>query len=204
MQIVALTGNYGMGKSFALKVFQELGAFTISADYVVSELLKKPQVLEKVRTILGDVPFLPDGSLDNKKEAARIMFSDEDKLSSMEGLLHPLVFKYIEMRTAELKKKMEDLAGSSASGVVIVEVPLLFEGDYKNRFDKVITIYTDVTVALNRLQEAGVQREDAAMRLQYQMPVEEKVPLSDLTIDNNGSPEETKRRIKHIYEALKS
>lgn len=192
-----------MGKSFALKAFQELGAFTISADSVVAELLKSPRVLPKVRDILGDEVLNEDGSLD-KKAAARVMFSDEDKLDAMEKLLHPLVFKYVELRVEELKKKMEDLTGSSESGIVIVEVPLLFEGDYKDRFSKAITIYTEVNTALNRLQEAGVSREEAAMRLQFQMPVEEKLPRSDFTIDNNGTPEETRRRIKYIYEALQS
>lgn len=192
-----------MGKTFALKVFQELGAFTISADNVVAELLKSPKVLPKVRQILGDEAFNDDGTL-NKKAAASVMFSDEGKLGAMENLLHPLVFRYVDLRVEELKKKMEDLTGSSASGLVVVEVPLLFEGDYKNRFSKAITIYTEVTTALNRLQEAGIPREDAAMRLQFQMPVEEKIPLSDFTIDNNGTPEETRRRVKYIYEALQS
>jgi dephospho-CoA kinase len=203
MRIAALTGNYGMGKSFALREFEALGAFTISADEVVAQLLTKPQILQNIRPILGDSVFDPDGSLD-KKKAAEVMFDDDEKLQQMEELLHPLVFKYIDLRIDEIRKKMEELTGSSAGGLVIVEVPLLFEGNYRDRFDKVVTIYTEVTTALNRLQEAGVSREEAAMRLQHQIPVEEKIPKSDLTIDNNGTPESARRSIKYVYEVLKS
>lgn len=200
---VGLTGNYGMGKSAALNLFRELGAFTINADEIVAGLLTEQPVLDTVRGIFGDGVFDEDGRL-LKDRAASIVFSDGEKKKALEALIHPLVFQRVDELIEETRRKIQDVAGADAdAGVVVIEAPLLFEGGHEKRFDKTVTVYSEETLAIDRLEREGVARKDAALRIRSQMPIQEKIRRSDFIIENNGTPEELKRRIRQVYEALK-
>ena len=192
MLLVGLTGNFGMGKSAVLSAFQKLGALTLDTDKIVESLLVEKDVLGKIRNILGNNVFYEDGSL-NKKKVAEIIFRDEALRHSIEDIIHPLVFGKIDLF---LKKNV------SASKVAIIEVPLLFERVYEERFDRTITIYCQEETALARLGREGINREDALLRLRSQLPVVEKIRRSHFAIDNNGSIAETERQAEKIYGRL--
>jgi len=98
---VALTGNYGMGKSTVLGMFRKLGAFTVGADELVDRLLGDAGVLERLRGVLGETVFSGDGSLDRARVAS-IIFRDKGKREAVEGILHPLVFERIDEVLVEL------------------------------------------------------------------------------------------------------
>ena len=192
MLLVGLTGNYGMGKSAVLSVFQKLGALTLDTDKIVGSLLVEKDVLGKIRNILGDTVFYKDGSL-NKRKVAEIIFRDEALRHSVEDILHPLVFGKIDLF---LKKNV------SPCKVAVIEVPLLFEKGYEERFDRTITVYCKEEEALARLGKEGINREDALLRLRSQLPAAEKIRRSHFTIDNNGSIAETERQAEKIYGRL--
>ena len=192
MLLVGLTGNYGMGKSAILSAFQKLGAITLDTDKIVESLLAEKDVLGKIRNILGDTVFYKDGSL-NKREVAGKIFTDEVLRHSIEDILHPLVFGKIDLF---LEKNV------NACKVVIIEVPLLFERGYEERFDRTITVYCQEETALARLGKEGINREDALLRLRSQLPVAEKIRRSHFAIDNNGSIAETERQAEKIYGRL--
>ncbi|MBI5025737.1 MAG: dephospho-CoA kinase [Nitrospirae bacterium] len=48
MPFVALTGNFGMGKSTVLRLFKTLGAYTIDADELVRDIFKKPETINRI------------------------------------------------------------------------------------------------------------------------------------------------------------
>jgi dephospho-CoA kinase len=190
MLIVGLTGNYGMGKSTVLEAFRELGAFTISSDRVVADILEEKPVLEEIRRIFGPWVFDLNGGL-LKKRLARTIFMDNGLRAKLEGLLHPLVFENID---ETLRGVREDMA--------VIEVPLIFEKGYEKRFTKTVTVYAEYTTVLKRLKEKGISREDILLRHVCQMPVVEKIKRSDFVIDNNGAMEETLGQVRGIYEKL--
>jgi dephospho-CoA kinase len=190
--MVGLTGNFGMGKSSVLETFGELGAFTVDADEIVHDLLEEPDVLKKLRPVLGDDVFAKDGTLDREKVSAKV-FDNEDLRHAMEDVLHPLVFDRVEKMVKEADPK-----------VAVVEATLIFERGHEGRFDRVVTVYTAPDIAIARLEEQGVPREDSAKRLMSQMPIEEKVERANYSIDNSGSPEETKAKTRIVYKVLVS
>lgn len=190
MIVAALTGNIGMGKSQALGAFTREGAFTVNSDLVVAELLARPDVMENVKFILGSGVSDESGELD-KRAVADIIFNDDDLRGAYEGIIHPLVFD-----------RVNELIAASGVEIAVVEVPMLFENGYESRFDRTITVYADENVALDRLDVAGMDREDAVRRLMCQMPISDKISRSDYTIDNNGAPEEMVPRVHQIYRAL--
>jgi dephospho-CoA kinase len=194
MVLAGLTGNFGMGKSSVLGFFEGLGAVTISCDAIVSQLLEEKEVINKIREMFGDDVVREDGRL-NKQTVAEKVFSDPLQRKRLEGLLHPLVFVEIDAAVS---------TQDYADRVVIVEVPLLFESAAASKFQKTITVHTSEEEAIRRLTQKGVSREEALARLKAQMPVSEKIRRSDYSIDNSGSPEETKKQVETIYGQLVS
>lgn len=193
MLVAGLTGNYGMGKSTVLKIFERLGAVTIGADVIVRELLDDASVRERIREVLGKTVFSSDGSLDRGKVAS-LIFRDRKKKEAVEAILHPLVFERIEALLEDLRRS------EGEEKIVIIEIPLLFEKGYGGRFHRTITVYADEETALRRLQETGISRDDARVRMDVQMPIREKIGMADFGVNNNGTLEETEKQVRAIYD----
>jgi dephospho-CoA kinase len=192
MIVIGLTGNYGMGKSLVLKVFRELGARTLDADAIVGDLLKDKAVQEQLRHVLGNDTFDEQGRL-MKHKVSEMIFRDESLRLSVEDILHPQVMK-----------KIEEVIDSATEDILVVEAALIFERGYQDRYYKTIAVYADEETAIRRLEKKGVRREEALKRLFCQMPSKEKVRLSDFSIDNNGTVDETGKQARAIYEQLSS
>lgn len=192
MLLVGLTGNYGMGKSTVLPMFTKFGVITVDADKIVESLLEEKSVLGKIKELLGDRVFDKNGSL-IKKKVIEIIFNNNTLRHSIENILHPLVFERV-------KDFLEKMNGKHK--VAMIEVPLLFERGYEDRFNRTITVHTKEEIALNRLEKDGVNREEAILRLKVQLPIEEKIKRADYVIDNNGTSEETMEQVEIIYNKL--
>lgn len=192
MFIVGLTGNYGMGKSAVLSMFRELGAVTIDADWVVQQLLREKTILKKIKTLFGAGVFDKKGALDKSKIAQRI-FRNKSLRLKLEDLLHPLVFE-----------RIDDFFRKTRNGnkVFIVEAPLIFERGYEGRFDKMVTVFTRDTIAINRLSMHGISPKEVIERLKCQLPIKEKIKKSDFVIDNSMNPEKTKKQVTAVYKEL--
>lgn len=208
MIVVGLTGNYGMGKSTAARMFRELGAVTIDTDDIVRELLSDPLVIYEIKEAFGEDmiqktarPALQSDAEEdriqktkiNKKMLADIVFEHPHLRISLENILHTRVFKKIE----EELNKISDL-----TAIVIVEAPVIFERGYQNRFDKIITVFTAEEIAIERLKEKGISEDDARKRMKSQFPVEMKIKKSDFAIDNSKDLENTRRQVEGIYKEL--
>ena len=187
--VIGLTGNYGMGKSFVLSVFKELGAIVLDSDEIVGQLLYDKKVILRIKKILGDRVEKQDGTLD-KDEIAKIIFNNSGLRETLEVLLHPMVFDNIQNYLKKISGKRR---------LIIVEVPLLFEGGSQGRFEKTITVFTTQKRALERLMKAGVSRGNAMKRLKAQLPIQIKKKNADFLIDNNGPKQGTRRQVEGIY-----
>lgn len=193
MIVLGITGNIGMGKSSVARMFEELGAVRIDTDEIVSDLLGDPDVIQEVCDLFGD-HILREGALD-RRLIAHTVFSNSRLRLGLENILHPRVFAAVDEQVA-------DLAKMGAPLLVVVEAPVLFERSYQNRFDSVLTVHTTEENAFRRLEEKGIARVDAQKRLESQFPIEMKIEKADITIDNNGTSEETKQQVRQVYELL--
>jgi dephospho-CoA kinase len=174
---VAITGGIGAGKTTALDAFRAHGAATVSSDEIVHHLLATDDdVRDAIVERLGE-EVLTDGRPDRAK-IARAVFADRERLAWLEGLLHPLVSReYLTWR--EQLAKLDE-----PPRVCVTEVPLLFEVDAQERFDKVVVITAPAAL---REQRRRVARDDRDSRL---LPDRDKVRRADYHYVNDGTFEE--------------
>jgi len=189
---VGLTGNYGMGKSSVARMFKDLGAVIIDSDDIVASLLNEEAIKVQVRRLLGDEAVDAKGYLDKKYIASKI-FNNRILRRKLEVILHPLVFMKVESLICKIKGR---------NHVIIVEVPLLFEGTYQKHFNRTITVFADRKSVLSRLKKSGVSRKDALLRLQAQMDIRIKKRLADYCIDNSGARKQTEAQVRKIFQLL--
>ena len=191
MKVLGLTGGIGSGKSMVASMFAKLGADVIDADRLAREVVEPGQpALEEIATAFGRDILLPDGRLDRGK-LGRIIFADPVARRRLNAITHPRIRERMEAEIA---------AHGSQPGVLIVDIPLLYENDRTRAVEAVIVVWVDQQTQLRRLNERdGLSAEEARQRIGAQMPLDEKRARADAVIDNNGSRENTRRQVEAIY-----
>jgi len=196
MIIVGLTGGVGTGKSTVTNFFRELGAYIIDWDELAREVIR-PQLRawKEIVEYFGK-DFLNEDMTVNRQKLAEIVFSDKKKVTKLNQIVHPEVFKEDERITNEIKSLNPD-------ALIIKDIPLLFELTRPIFVDKVVVVSVSEQTQLRRLEEKGMSREDAQSRIKSQLPLEEKIESADFVINNDGPLEETKKQVEEIYSLLR-
>lgn len=191
MRVLGLTGGIGSGKSMVARLFAQLGAVVIDADQLAREVVEPGQpALQEIAATFGPDMILPDGRLDRPKLAG-IIFADPGKRARLDAITHPR----IRTRMDELIKLRR-----SGTGVLIVDIPLLYENQRTDSVEKVIVVWVDPQTQLARIrQRDGLSDEAARQRITAQMPLDAKRARADHVIDNRGSRDETLRQVEAIY-----
>jgi dephospho-CoA kinase len=196
MIIVGLTGSVGTGKSTVTNFFRELGAYIIDWDELARELTRPhSRAWEKIVDYFGK-GILNDDLTINRQKLAEVVFSDKEKVTKLNQIVHPEVFKEDERITNEIKNLDPD-------ALIIKDIPLLFEVARPIVVDKIVVVSASEQTQLIRLEEKGMSRDDAQNRIKSQRPIEEKIKSADFVIDNDGSLEETERQVEEIYSLLR-
>lgn len=192
MKWLGLTGGMGCGKSEALNIFKALDLGTVSADQVVHSLYQKEEVRREVSDTLGI-----ESTNFQLADVAKIVFSDQAKLTLLESVLHPKVRTEIE----KIKNEFEGKGYKAA----IYEVPLLFEKNMEGLFDAIICIGASYDVQFQRIKERNDWTDaEIQSRLSNQLPLEEKAKRADFYIDNSGSLEELAESCRSILDKINS
>jgi dephospho-CoA kinase len=197
MPFIGLTGGVGTGKTTVLRLFKKAGAYTIDADRIVHEVLKKPVIIKRLSKALGkDILIKRDSRFFiNKKQMAEKIFNDAKKRRLAERIIHPEVMKHAE----DIKKK---ILTKRPDRVIVFEVPLLFEAGYKRMFDKVIVVYTKKAVAIERLKRRGFSKDEALKRMDAQLPLSKKKAQADFLINNNSTVKDLEIQVQEIFNRL--
>lgn len=196
MLSVGLTGSIAVGKSFVCGVFEKLGAHVMDADKIARDVVGKgTDGLKLVVRHFGKEIVNSDGELDRGKLAS-IVFSDEHKRQLLNSIVHPLVIKEQDRWLRETAKKHPD-------AICIVEAALMIESGGFSRFDKLIVVWCDPEIQLERLiVRNGLSRADALRRIRSQMPQEEKMGYADILIDTSEGFDAVRKRTKQVFQHL--
>ncbi|MGE0267668.1 MAG: dephospho-CoA kinase [Candidatus Omnitrophota bacterium] len=192
MFIIGITGGIATGKSTVSRMFAQLGAKVVDADRIVHALLKpKGKCVARIKKIFGPDVILGGGV--NRRALAEIVFNDAVKLRKLESILHPLVRSMIKMQLKGLRNK-------GYKGVVVLDVPLLFESEMDRDVDMTIVVKTSRDIQIQRaIKNLNLTKKEVLSRIKLQMPVKEKIRLADVVIDNSKSKIETNKKVKQIW-----
>lgn len=194
---VALTGNIAAGKSAVTRLLRDWGATIIDADEIVRRLQQPgTPVFQAIVERFGPSVLSPDGTLDRAALRTRILANPEDK-SALEGIVHPAVQAERERLLASCR--------DGASGVVVSDIPLLFEVMDPAGFDAVVLVDAPEQLRFERLvRERGLSETEASALLSLQLPAGPKRRESDFVIDNDSTREVLRDRAWNVWRKLVS
>ena len=186
-----VSASIACGKSSFIKIANELGFESLSADLIANE------ITQKNAAVLAEMFLLnldKEGKID-KKALANLIFKDKKAKEKLENFMHPKIRE-------ELLRKMQILEQKGL--IFFVELPLFFESDFYKNLGKSVLIYAPKNVSLQRLmQRDGLDKDEALRRIKSQMDIEKKREMADFVIENIGSYEEFRQNCVKFIKSLK-
>ncbi|MYK65119.1 MAG: dephospho-CoA kinase, partial [Gemmatimonadetes bacterium] len=180
MLIVGLTGNVAAGKSAVAELWREAGVPVVSADRLARTAVEPgTEALARIEELFGPGVIQPDGALD-RGAVRRIVFRDEDALRHLEAIVHPEVRR---LRDEWTRRRREE-----GAGMVVWEIPLLFETGIEDEVDVVVVVDAPAGVRKRRVVETrGIGDEEAVAIMASQMAADEKRRRADVVVENGGT-----------------
>lgn len=183
--IVGLTGGIAMGKTTISQFLKSKAIPVVDADKIAHEILTVDEVKVKLMDTFGESILDKNQNIDRRK-LGPIVFNDQRQLEKLNIIVQPYI------RT-EIVRQLDTF---SASKVVVLDAPVLFEQGYEKMVDYLMVIKTSAQIQVERLMQRDSLNEiDAQKRIQAQMPIEEKVKKADIVIDTSGTIEETRSQV---------
>jgi dephospho-CoA kinase len=169
---IVLTGGIATGKSTVANLFKLHGFLCIDADAITHKLL---DIHSDEITNLFTEQYVIDGKV-QRKELGKLIFSDENEKKKLEDFIHPLIKE-------EIIKESELFEANNKP--YLIDIPLFFE---KRNYDikRSVVVYTPKEIQIQRLASRDKSSiEDARLRIENQMDIEEKKKLGNYIIDNS-------------------
>lgn len=190
---VAVTGGAGSGKTVVCNRLKERGLNVISVDAIAREAVAPGSPAhQKIVDFFGTTVLLKDRTLNRKMLRQRII-NDAGARRVLERIVHPEISK--------LFRKQMICTANGDCGIVVAEVPLLFELDMQQQFDRVVFVNAARDLRVKRLMVRDhISRDDAEDLLNIQMPDEEKIKRADFVLSNEGSKAQLIRAVDILYE----
>ncbi len=194
---IGLTGSIAVGKSFVCEVARELGCHVLDADRTSRDVVAKgTDGLAEIVRNFGDEILQPDGELDRKKMGA-VVFADKEKRQLLNSIVHPRVLEAQDKWIQEVEKL-------DPEGIAVIDAALMIESGGYKRFDKLVVVWCEPDIQLQRLMDRDNFSEDTAkMRIAAQMPQDEKKCFADYLIDTSNGFEDTRQQVEQLVAELK-
>ncbi len=191
--LVGITGGMGSGKSTVSRFWATcMNLPRIDIDEVCRQLLERNMSgWHSLRSLLPKSFFTAEGDLDRRR-LRTALFADAELRRQVNGLIHPLA-----------QDRLWIMAGQMAESMVLVDVPLLFEAGWQDRFDHRVVVYADRATCCRRLiTRDRITPEEAVRSMAVQMPLAEKALLAGHVIDNSGCWLFARLQVVHLARLL--
>ena len=191
--IVGLSGGIATGKSTICHHLVDFGLFVIDADIVARQVVEPhTKGLAEIVEAFGNEYLLPDGQL-NRALLGQAIFTNDAMRQRLNDIVHPLVRERMWGQALEYVK-------GNPQNIVILDVPLLFEGKTDALADLTVLVYASKEVQVQRLMERNqLTRDEAMNRIHAQMSIEEKKTLADWVVFNTGDAADTIRLTQDLF-----
>ena len=192
---IGITGGIASGKTLIGNfLFQAKQWPILDADLYAHEALKpESQISKKVLLRYGDQIIqksMENHQIINRRALAKIIFQNNIEKNWLEEIIHPFVKKRIE----------EDLEKFKSDEVIILIIPLLFEGNYTNICSEILYIDCSKEKQLERIQKRNnLSINEAIQRINAQLGSSLKKQFADFIITNSTDDDSWKRQLNKLY-----
>jgi len=179
MIVLGLTGGVGMGKSVAAGLLSDQGLPVIDTDQLARDLVVpgQPALREIVEYFGGDV--LDSTGCLRRDVLAQKVFADESQRRHLEGILHPRIRQSWLEQVESWRQSRHPLA--------VVVIPLLFETQAAEEFDRIVCVGCSGPTQRQRLAARGWSSTEAERRLAAQWPIDRKIALAHFVVWTEAS-----------------
>lgn len=191
--LFGITGGLGSGKSTVSRFWARyMNLPLVDVDMICRKLLAKGEPgWQALRRALDAAYFTREGEIDRRRLRVAL-FSDSELRRRVNALIHPLAGQALEL-----------LAAVSEEPMMLVDVPLLFEANWQQRFHGTVVVYADPAVRCRRTAvRDGISPDEAARSMAAQMPLAVKALLADHVIDNSGCWPAARMEVAHLARLL--
>jgi dephospho-CoA kinase len=174
--IVGLTGGIGSGKTTVANLFETMGCVIYNSDDKAKEVYFQSEVKRQVIELLGIEAYLNENEI-NKEYISKKVFSNTELLHQLNHIIHPAVKSDFILFKSKLP----------LGTIIIKESAILFEtGIYKD-LEKTILVTAPLEVKIDRVKKRNsTSEEDIKKRMSAQWTDEQKAPLANFVIVNDG------------------
>ena len=190
--IIGLTGGIGSGKSVVGNFFTELGIDVIDADLISRNILDTNKKARKLFVKSFGNEFIDKKGNVNREQLRTTIFDDKEKKMSLESIIHPLV-----------REEIINFTEQSKSIYKIVMVPLIYETQSSNFYEKIIVIDCDEQEQIERASKRdGKSKENTLSIIKTQASRNERNSIADFIILNDSSIEDLRLKVIQIHQKL--
>lgn len=197
MKFIGLTGGVGAGKTTVLKAMkQRYRVRILIADEIAHEQMEPgTPCYKKLHEAFGkDDIWREDGSI-HRPKLAQLLFSDAEKRSILNGIVHPAVKTYI---LGEVEKERQ----KGYYEYVILEAALLIEDHYDTLCDELWYVYASEQTRKKRLMaDRGYSEEKVAQIFSSQLSEETYRKYCCRVIDNDKDEAYVLEQINQLYKS---
>ncbi|KPK73705.1 hypothetical protein AMJ87_00850 [candidate division WOR_3 bacterium SM23_60] len=186
--VIGVAGAVCSGKTVVSRIFQQLGAYYISADMIGWQVL--PDIADELKERFGE-DIMNGGTIDRRK-LRDIVFADDDNVAFLNQLSHPRL----------VSKLIEAIADATAR-IVVVDAALLFEWPrVLDVVDVPILIVAHEQLQKERAVTEGMDEMTFKRILHAQMDQMLTQKKAAYVIENNGTLDELRERCEEIYQEI--
>ena len=187
---IGLTGGIASGKSAVAERFIELGVPVIDADTAARAVVApgKPGLSEVIKRFGGGV-IGENGELD-RRAMRDLIFNDPAARRDLESILHPLI-----------RADMDLSAEAAAGPYIVMAIPLLVEGNTRERVDRILLVDVDEAVQLQRLMARDrCSLEQARAIVASQASRSARLAAADDVLPNAGTVTELRQAVDGLHQ----
>ncbi|MEA5531880.1 dephospho-CoA kinase [Dolichospermum sp. UHCC 0684] len=187
--LIGLTGGIATGKSTVANYLATTYNLPIlDADiYARDAVSVRSPILSQIAEKYGREIILSDGNL-NRTKLGEIIFHQPEERDWVESVIHPYV-----------RDCFAKAINESSANTLILVIPLLFEANLENLVNQIWVVSCSPQQQKERLIERNnLTPEQAAARINSQLPIAEKIARADVVLDNSANLESLLQQIDKV------
>jgi len=189
MLIIGITGQFCSGKSTAAKILARFHRATvIDADKIGHTALLDNKVKKRLIGCFGK-GIIKNGAI-SRKSLAELAFANKESHKALCRITHPVLVDKILKKIRQIKVK-------NPKAIVIIDAAVLLEMGLLKYIDKLIAVKLNRKQQIKRAQDKWkLSKNQINKRMKLQIPASRFFKKADFIIDNSGSFQDLKNRIK--------